>query len=83
VNFESVLTDHLIERFRKDVDGYIIIDPSLLHDTDEQRVQLIEDLQAMKNKVNSGIVKEKYNPLISMLSEENRKTLEKQEFGNY
>jgi len=69
--------------FRKDVDGYIIIDPSLLHDTDEQRVQLIEDLQAMKNKVNSGIVKEKYNPLISMLSEENRKTLEKQEFGNY
>ena len=83
VNYESVLTDHLIKRFRKDVDGYIIFDPSLLHDNEEQRVQLIEDLLNMKNKVNSGIVKEKYSPLISMLSEENPKILDKQEFGKY
>jgi hypothetical protein len=83
VNYQNVLTDHLIKRFRKDVDGYIIIDPSLLHDTEEQRVQLIEDLQVMKSKVNSGIVKEKYNPLISMLSEEKPETLNKQEFGSY
>jgi hypothetical protein len=83
VNYESTLTEVLIKRFRKDVDGYIIIDPSLLHDNEEHRVQLIEDLLNMKNKVNSGIVKEKYSPLISMLSEENHKTLDKQEFGKY
>jgi hypothetical protein len=45
--------------------------------------EVIEYLQAMKSKVNSGIVKEKYNPLISMLSEEKPKTLDKQEFGKY
>jgi hypothetical protein len=83
VNFESVLTEHLIKRFRKDVDGYIIIDPSLLYDTEEQRAQLVEDLQIMKNKVNSGIVKEKYTPLISMLSEETPETLDKHDFGKY
>jgi hypothetical protein len=83
VNYESVLTGHLIKRFRKDVDGYIIIDPSLLYDNEEQRVQLIEDLKNMKSKVNSGIIKEKYNPLISMLSEEDPETLDKQEFGRY
>jgi len=83
LNYESALTDHLIKRFRKDVDGYIIIDPSLLHDTEEQRDQLIEDLQFMKNKVNSNIVKEKYNPLISMLSEDAPEILIKHEFGKY
>ena len=66
VNFESVLTEHLIKRFRKDVDGYIIIAPSLLHDTEEKKTQLIKDLQIMKNKVNSGIIKEKYTALLHL-----------------
>lgn len=83
MNFESVLTEHLVKRFRKDVDGYIIIDPSLLYDTEDQKAQLIEDLQIMKNKVNFGIIKEKYTPLISMLSEKAPETLGKNEFGNY
>jgi hypothetical protein len=83
LNYESVLTEHLIKRFRKDVDGYIIIDPSLLHDTEEQRAQLVDDLESMRSKVNSGIVKEKYTPLISMLSEDAPEVLVKSEFGKY
>lgn len=83
INYESVLTEHLIQRFRKDVDGYIIIAPSLLYDTEEQRLQLIEDLESMRNKVKSGIVKEKYTPLISMLGEGKIETLIKHEFGKY
>lgn len=83
INYESVLTEHLINQFRKDVDGYIIIDPSVLYDTEEQRLQLIEDLESMRNKVKLGIIKEKYTPLISMLSEGKKEVLVKHEFGRY
>ncbi len=82
-NYESVLTEHLIKRFRKDVDGYIIVDPALIYDSEEERLQLIQELTSMKGKVNSGIVKEKYTPLISMLSEENPEELTANEFGKY
>ena len=83
LNYESVLTEHLISRFRKDVDGYIIVDPSLLYDTEEQRLQLIEDLKCMRNKVKSGVIKEKYTPLISMLDEGKTEVLVKHEFGKH
>lgn len=82
-NYESALTEHLIRRFRKDVDGYIIIDPSLLIDTDDSKLKLIRDLELMKEKVKSGIIKEKYTPLISMLRDERPPALTKHQFGKY
>lgn len=83
VNYESDLTGHLIKRFRKNVDGYIIIDPSLIYDTEEEKLQLIQELTIMRNEVKSGIIKEKYTPLISMLSEENPEILNANDFGKY
>ena len=82
-NYESVLTEHLIQRFRKDVDGYIIIDPSLIHDTEEEKLRLIQELTIMRNEVKSGIIKEKYTPLISMLREKNPEILNVNDFGKY
>ena len=83
LNYESVLTEHLVKSFRKDIDGYLIIDPSRLYDTENQRLQLINDLEFMRDKVKTGIIREKYTPLISMLSEEAPKSLRKHEFGRY
>ncbi len=82
-NYESVLTEHLIKRFRKDVDGYIIVDPTLIYDSEEERMELIQELTSMRSEVKSGIIKEKYTPLISMLREVKPTELTGNEFGVY
>jgi len=82
-NYESILTEHLIKRFRKDVDGYIIIDPYLIHETEEEKLLLIQELINMRNNVKSGIIREKYTPLISMLSDVKSESLNAKDFGNY
>lgn len=82
-NYESILTQHLIKRFRKDVDGYIIIDPDLIYEKEEEKLLLIQQLINMRNEVKFGIIKEKYSPLISMLSEELPKDLTAIDFGKY
>jgi len=83
VNHASFMTEQLLKRFRKDVDGYIIIDPSLMHDNDIEREHLVDNLKSMKGAVKSSIVKEKYSPLISMLDEGNPFTFSDNDFGKY
>ena len=81
--YEITLTEHLIENFRKDVDGYIIIDPHQIYNSEEERIELINELIEMKSTVKTGIIREKYIPLISMLNESKHKTINANDFGNY
>ena len=62
------MIDHLVANFRKDVDGYVVVDPYKLGRTGEERCLLESDLRRMANKASSPLLKEKYAPLISMLS---------------
>lgn len=77
------MINHLKMAFRKDVDGYIIIDPSIIYESEEERQVLIQELQNMKGKVSSGIIKEKYNPLIHMLIQDKPEILKDEDFGAY
>ena len=64
----SVLTEHLLKNFRKDVDGYIIVNPSKIYRDAPERWNLVERLKKMRDSLPKGVLREKYNPLISMLS---------------
>lgn len=74
---------HLFKNFRKDVDGYIIVDPNILYRSESERSNLIEELKKKRDAISSGIVREKYNPLISMLSEGTRTGLKDSDIGSY
>lgn len=80
---KSPLTDHLMQSFRKDIDGYIIVDPKILYRSDPERNSLIDSLKKMRGGVPSGIVREKYNPLISMLSDVAKPGLKDEDVGTY
>jgi hypothetical protein len=79
----TLLIEHLMQRFRKDVDGYIIVDPKILYRSDQERDSLIDSLKKMRNAVPSGIVRGKYNPLISMLSDVAKSDLKDEDVGTY
>ncbi|WP_028582839.1 hypothetical protein [Desulfogranum japonicum] len=68
-DYPGAMTDHLVANFRKDVDGYVIIDPYKMSRSDEDRKMLASNLQGMANKLSNPLLKEKYAPLISMLKE--------------
>ncbi|RYY02151.1 MAG: hypothetical protein EOO53_14040 [Gammaproteobacteria bacterium] len=80
-DYPSDITDHLITNFRKDVDGYVVLDPYKLSRSDEERRVLISNLQTMANNISSPLLKEKYAPLISMLSEQT--SIEHAQLGAY
>jgi hypothetical protein len=80
-DYPGDITDHLIANFRNDVDGYIVIDPYKLSRSGEERHVLVSNLQRMANNVSSPLLKEKYAPLISMLSEE--ASINHTQFGAY
>jgi len=80
---KSTLTDHLFKNFRKDVDGYIIVDPNILYQSDSEKIFLIEALKKMRDALPLGIVKEKYNPLISMLRDGVKVSLKDNDIGAY
>lgn len=65
--YRSNLTDHLLKSFRKDVDGYVIVNPNLLCGSKEGRTTLAGKLKTIRDQVKSRIVREKYNPLIHMV----------------
>ena len=65
--YRSGLTDHLFMGFRKDVDGYVIVNPNNLCRGENSRADIIGKLERMRDAVQSGLVREKYNPLIGML----------------
>jgi hypothetical protein len=69
-NYSTGITEHLIANFRKDVDGYIVLDPYKMCVTDEERKLLVLKLQTMATRVSLPLIKEKYAPLIEMLSKE-------------
>lgn len=82
VNNKKDIFTALSVNFRKDVDGYIIVDPNIIYKTDDERNELIEKLKKSRDAT-SGIVREKYNPLISMLSEGIRIGLKDSDIGSY
>ncbi len=67
--YESPLVDHLLQNFRKDIDGYIIVDPKILYHTDQEKDSLINSLKDMRDAAPSEIVREKYTPLINSLGD--------------
>lgn len=81
--YKSSLTDHLLQRFRKDIDGYLTVDPKILYSTDVEGVSLIDSLKKMREAVPSSIVKEKYTPLISMLIDAKKQNLKDEDVGLY
>ncbi len=81
--YKSPLIDHLLQNFRKDVDGYIIVDPKILYQSDQERDSLIDSLKKMRDAVPSGLVREKYNPLISMLSDITKQDIKDEDVGTY
>lgn len=81
--YKSSLTDHVIENFRKDIDGYIIVNPKILYQTESEKNSLINSLIRMRDNVPNEIVREKYNPLINMLRNDNNIDLKNEDVGNY
>ncbi len=79
----STMIDHLLLKFRKDIDGYIIVDPMTLYKSDSEQKSLIDCLTKMRDDAPIGIVREKYNPLISMLGDKVKEDLKPEDVGNY
>ncbi len=79
----STMIDHLVSKFRKDVDGYIIVDPNIMHTSENEQKLLVNCLKKMRGALPIGIVREKYTPLISMLSGPNKSKLIPEDFGCY
>ncbi len=79
----STMIDHLMRKFRKDIDGYIIVDPKILYESDKEKKSLIDCLKKMRHAVPIGIVREKYSPLISMLDNIAKEDLKPGDIGNY
>jgi hypothetical protein len=75
--------DKLLNKFRKDVDGYVIVNPTILYRNNLERVAMIDNLIKMRDAIPSGIIREKYNPLISMLSDDSDVPLKKDGVGRY
>lgn len=89
-DFSTSLTE-IAKSLRKDVDGYLIINPKTIGFSHNQEPSLqkslrepfIKKLSEMKDKVEKKIVKEKYTPLINMLKSENSAPLTASDFGHY
>ncbi|MBV7546566.1 hypothetical protein KW849_09715 [Pseudomonas sp. PDM26] len=81
--YSSSITEHLIANFRKDVDGYIVLDPYKMCAADEERRLLVLKLQAMASQASLPLIKEKYAPLIEMLSKEPSALIETSQLGCY
>jgi hypothetical protein len=79
----STMIDHLMHKFRKDIDGYIIVDPMILYKSVAEQKSLIDYLKKMRDDAPIGIAREKYNPLISMLGDNAKEDLKPEDVGNY
>ena len=79
----STLTEHLFRNFRKDVDGYVIVDPGILYQCDDERESLMKELRKMRDALPRGLVREKYTPLIAMIGEGKRTGLSSDDIGAY
>ena len=79
----STLTDHLFRYFRRDVDGYVIVDPGILYQSDDERESLTKALRRMRDALPRGIIWEKYTPLIAMMGEGKLRGLSNDDIGAY
>lgn len=79
----STMIDGLKPKFRKDIDGYIIVDPMILYKSVAEQKSLIDHLKKMRDDAPIGIAREKYNPLISMLGDNAKEDLKPEDVGNY
>ena len=79
----STMVDSLRSKFRKDIDGYIIVDPKILYTSEAEQKSLVDCLKKMRDDAPIGIVREKYNPLISMLDDNTKEVLNAEDVGNY
>ena len=79
----STLTEHLFRNFRKDVDGYLIVDPGILYQSEDERELLIKELRKIRDALPQGLVREKYTPLIAMIGEGKRRGLSSDDIGGY
>ncbi|SOQ04158.1 hypothetical protein [Pseudomonas syringae] len=82
-NYSSEIVEHLIENFRKDVDGYIVLDPYKICVTDEERMLLVDKLKIMASQASLPLIKEKYAPIIEMLSNRPSALMEPCQLGQY
>ena len=79
----GTLTDHLFRNFRRDVDGYVIVDPGILYESDDERESLMMALRRVRDALPRGIIREKYTPLIAMMGEGERRGLRNDDIGAY
>ena len=80
---DTELYKMLISNFRKDIDGYITYNPTQLPSCEEERFELIGQLNLLRDKVKDTLIKEKYTPLINILEVNNRQDLRIEDFGLY
>lgn len=78
----NTIIDGLRPKLRKDIDGYIIVNPTILYESELNKKSLIDSLKQMRD-TQEGIIREKYNPLINMLSETEKITLKDSDVGHY
>ena len=79
----GTLVDHLFRNFRRDVDGYVIVDPGILYKSDDERESLMKALRRMRDALPRGSIREKYTPLIAMMGEGERRGLRNDDIGAY
>lgn len=73
----------LLRKFKKDIDGYIIVNPMTLYKSSGEQEFLVKRLKKMRDEAPTGICQEKYNPLISMLVNDTKEGLKPEDVGNY
>ena len=53
----STMIDRLMRKFRKDIDGYIIVDPMILYKSPAEQKSLVAYLKKMRDDAPIGIVR--------------------------
>lgn len=71
----------ILDQVRKDIDGYLIIDPHILYSNEQDKKHIIALLNNLQNSA-TGSQKEKYAPLLACLATP-KTSLESKELGFY
>lgn len=79
----SELGPIILENFMRDIDGYIVFNPNILYDDEDEKNNLIKNLKKQRKKVEDKITKEKYTPLITCLEEGIKHILKISDIGRY
>ncbi|MFI4910123.1 MAG: hypothetical protein ACIAQZ_00505 [Sedimentisphaeraceae bacterium JB056] len=82
-HFKGDLGQHLIDNFRKDIDGYTICNPTKLSNNEEERIELINQLKSLKDKAEGALIKEKYTSLIYTLEVNEKQKMKIEDFSRY